>query len=186
MDLAFGDEKTKTFITNVGLVTTNGPYGYNIMACEWTHHISYSPGLVAICLQSECATLANIRESKEFGISIAAKEQSILSSVVGNNSAKTVDKIKVAKALGFTFTKAKKIDVYMVSQSALHIECKVFKEIGLGDHVMVVGEVIAAEKEGSEPLALHAGRYCSVTFDLKKADDKKRKEIEEVIQRFRK
>ncbi|MEK6867468.1 MAG: flavin reductase, partial [Nanoarchaeota archaeon] len=106
MDLAFGDEKTKKFITNVGLITTNGSYGYNIMACEWTHHISYSPGLIAICLGPKCATLSNIRTSKEFGISIAAKDQNLLSSVVGNNSGKTVDKIKIAKELGYKFSKA--------------------------------------------------------------------------------
>ena len=129
MDIAYGDEKSKKFITNVGLITTNGPYGYNIMACEWTHHISYSPGLIAICLGPNCATLANIKISKEFGVNIASENQSILSSVVGNNSGKIVDKIKVAKALGFTLLKAKNIDVYMVNESALQIECKVFKEI---------------------------------------------------------
>ena len=32
MDLVWGDEKTRQFITNVGLVTTSGPFGHNIMA----------------------------------------------------------------------------------------------------------------------------------------------------------
>jgi len=70
MDLAWGDEKTRQFITNVGLVTSRGPFGDNIMACEWTHHVSYSPGLVAVCIGPSKATHANIKSSKEFGSSL--------------------------------------------------------------------------------------------------------------------
>ena len=33
MDLPWGDEKTIQFITNVGLITTKGPFGDNIMVC---------------------------------------------------------------------------------------------------------------------------------------------------------
>ena len=50
MDIPWGDENSKQFITNVGIVATNGPNGYNIMACEWTHLVSYRPGLVAVCI----------------------------------------------------------------------------------------------------------------------------------------
>ena len=39
---------TVQFLTNVGLITSDGPYGPNVMAAEWTHHISYSPGLIAV------------------------------------------------------------------------------------------------------------------------------------------
>ena len=46
MDLPWGDEKTTKFVTNVGLITSNGPYGYNIIAAEWTHQVSYSPSLI--------------------------------------------------------------------------------------------------------------------------------------------
>ncbi len=51
MNLPWGDEKSNKFVTNVGLITSNGPYGHNIMAAEWTHHISYNPGLIAVCIQ---------------------------------------------------------------------------------------------------------------------------------------
>ncbi len=33
----FDDDRINKFVTNVGLVTSNGPHGQNIMACEWTH-----------------------------------------------------------------------------------------------------------------------------------------------------
>ena len=50
MDLPWGDEISNKFITNVGLITSDGPFGADVMACEWTHHISYSPGLIAVCI----------------------------------------------------------------------------------------------------------------------------------------
>jgi flavin reductase (DIM6/NTAB) family NADH-FMN oxidoreductase RutF len=186
MDLPYGDEKAKKFITNVGIITTNGPHGYNIMACEWTHHVSYSPGYIAICISKSCATLANIRETKEFGINIASKKQSMLSSVAGGSSGRKTNKIKVAEALGFTFSKAKKIDTYMVDDCSLQIECKMYKEIEIGDHIMIIGEVIYAEKSNNEPLVLHQGKYGSVVFDIQKPSTEKREEIKKIVEKYKK
>ncbi len=53
MDLPYGDIKTWKFATNVGLITSNGPVGHNIMAAEWTHMVSYSPGLIAVSINKD-------------------------------------------------------------------------------------------------------------------------------------
>ena len=86
MDLPWGDERTKQFVTNVGLITSNGPYGHDIMACEWTHQVSYSPGLIAISIMENDTTYANIAKSKEFGVSLCADSQNVISSVSGGFS----------------------------------------------------------------------------------------------------
>lgn len=186
MDLPWGDDTTQQFITNVGIVSSNGPNGQDIMACEWTHHISYSPGLIAICLGFDKATLENIRATKEFGVSIAAKEQSVLSSMSGMSSGHDVDKIKVCEELGFSFYKAKKIDVLMVKDAALNVECKLFKEIELGDHVMMVGEVIDTDLSGKTPIAYHKGRYGEVNFSIAKPSDKEREEFKKIVEKYKK
>jgi flavin reductase (DIM6/NTAB) family NADH-FMN oxidoreductase RutF len=77
MHLAWNDRRTRQFITNVGLITSNGPIGPDIMAAEWTHHISYSPSLIAINVRGHGATAENIQSSKEFGISIAGEDQNV-------------------------------------------------------------------------------------------------------------
>ena len=49
MHLAWNDRRTRQFITNVGLITSNGPAGLDIMSAEWTHHwrgIFYSFGCI--------------------------------------------------------------------------------------------------------------------------------------------
>ena len=187
MDMNWGDEKSAKFITNVGLVTSNGKYGNNIMACEWTHHVSYSPGLIAVCLGLKKATVENIRESKEFGISIAATDQNILSSVAGGSSGKDVDKIKVLEELGYKFYKGKKINALMVKDSALNVECKLVKEITLGDHIMFVGEVVdALLSNGKEPLAYHDGKYWKITQTIEKPNEKEREKIKKIIEKHKK
>src|ERR1051325_1484955 len=114
MDIPWGSDIAFRFITNVGLVTTNGPYGHNIMACEWTHHLSYKPALVGVSLHPRHASFDNIKTTKEFGICIASTHQTILSSLAGRESGKIFNKIKIAEELGFTFSPAKKINTLLV------------------------------------------------------------------------
>src|SRR5271170_2950392 len=127
MDLKWGTTASRKFATNIGLITSNGKYGNNIMTAEWTHHISYDPGILMINIHAHDATADNIKESKEFGVSIASKDQNILSSVAGIHSGKKVNKISMLEELGFEFYKAKKIDALMVSNASLNVECKLLE-----------------------------------------------------------
>ena len=187
MDLPWGDEKTVQFITNVGLVTSNGPYGNNIMACEWTDHVSYKPGLIAVCIGLNKATLANIQKTKEFGVSICATDQNVVASVAGNNSGKNVDKISVLKELGFKFYKAKKIDAIMVEGAVLKIECRLFKEIQLGDHIMLVGEVVEATLyKNKEPLAYHKVKYWKLGENIPRPQQHEMDRIKSIVEKHSK
>ena len=184
MDLPWGDEKTVQFITNVGLVTSKGPYGNNIMAAEWTHHVSYSPGFVAVCIGKNKATLENIKASKEFGVSICATDQNVMASVAGGSSGKDTDKVGTLKELGFKFYKAKKINALMVEGAVLNLECKIFKEVELGDHVMLVGEVVEASlNKNKEPLAYHKGKYWKIGENIPKPADEELKKIKNVVEK---
>ena len=187
MDLPWGDEKTVQFITNVGLITSNGPNGQNIMACEWTHHVSYSPGLIAVCIGAGKATAENIEETKEFGVSLTSTEQSTLASVSGTTSGKDINKIKALEELGFNFYKAKKINTMMVKDAVLNIECKLVKKLDInGSHIIYIGEVIEASlSKDKTPLAYHKGKYGKVEF-LPKPTDEERKKISEIIKKHKK
>ena len=187
MDLPWGDEKTVQFITNVVLITSNGPFGDNIMAAEWTHHVSYSPGLVAVCIGHNKATLENIRKSKEFGINLAATDQNVLSGIAGGSTGKNVDKVSALKELGFKFYKAKKINTLMVEGAALNLECKLYKEIELGDHVMFVGEVIEVYmNKNKEPLAYHKVKYWKLGENIQKPPQEEMEKIKSIVEKHRK
>lgn len=160
MDLPWGDKRSNQFATNAGLITSNGPYGNNIMTAEWTHHVSYSPGMIAVCINPKDATHENIAKTKEFGVSLCSYEQNALSSIAGGNSGKNVDKIEALKELGHKFFKAKKINVLMVEGAVMNAECKLYKKIKLGDHTTFVGEVVELyPTNGKEPLIYHGQRY---------------------------
>jgi len=187
MDLPWGDERSRQFVTNVGLITSDGPFGPNVMACEWTHHISYRPGLIAVCTRENTATYANIQESKEFGVNICAIDQSVMSSVAGGNTGKKVDKIMVLQELGFKFDKAKKITPPMIQGATLNIECKLFKQIPLGSHTLFVGEVVeASSTPGKEPLAYHKGKYWALEKTIPKPSQEERDNVRKTIEKYMK
>jgi len=187
MDLPWGDDKTVQFITNVGLITSDGPVGQNIMSAEWTHHVSYSPGMIAVCLGLKKATLENIRATKQFGVNICALDQGTLASVAGGSTGREINKIEVLKELGFEFYKAKKIETLMVKGAALNAECKLVEEKLLGDHVMLVGEVVEASHDGSkEPLAYHKGKYWRLDTNVPKPADEEREKIGQIVEKHRK
>lgn len=192
MDLPWGDARTGKFSTGVGLITTNGPHGYNIMACEWTHQLSYSPGIIAICIgvrkgAPEKATLENIRKTGFFGVSLAAVDQNVLSSVAGGSSGRDVDKIAVLKELGFNFFKAKKIDVFLVEGSAMQAECKLVFQKTFGNHILFAGEVVelypANEKK---PLVYHNTKYSAPGAFIPKPGAEELERIKKIVEKHRK
>jgi len=177
----------RKFVTGVGLVTSNGPAGYNIMACEWTFNISYEPFLIACAINFRDATNANIKKTKVFGASIAGDKQATLASASGGATGWEYNKIAALKELGFKFSKAKKIDVLMPKDTALSAECKVIKIIRLGDHDLFVGKVVNwSVNEKINPYAKHQGRYWYIGKNLPKPSDKRRAEIEAIIEKHKK
>ena len=186
MKIEWGSESARKFATNVGLTTSNGPHGYNIMATEWTHQLSYEPGLIAVCLRPQHATTVNIRKTKVFGVNICADNHNVVSSVSGNSSGKEVDKIKVLEGLGVKFYKGKNIDVMMVKGAAANFECKVVKEIELGDHIMFVGEVVDISVTDKEPLVLSHGKYWKLTESIQKPPKEVLDKIQKLSEKYKK
>lgn len=186
MDLPWNNERSNKFITNVGLITTNGPYGADVMACEWTHHVSYRPGLIAVCIGPNKATHENIKQTKEFGVNLCSTDQSIMSSVAGGYTGSRYNKINALKELGFEFYEAKKIKATMIKGASLNIECILSKEIPLGDHTTFIGEAIEASSNADKvPLAYHGGRYFVLNTNVIKPSQEERERIRRVIEKHK-
>jgi flavin reductase (DIM6/NTAB) family NADH-FMN oxidoreductase RutF len=187
LDLPWNDERSNQFITNVGLITSEGPFGPNVMACEWTHHISYHPGLIAVCIRADDATHENIKQTKEFGVNLCATDQSVMSSIAGGYSGSNYDKISALKELGFEFYKAERITPIMIKGAVVNIECVLSQEIIIGDHTTFVGEVIEASNNPNKiPLAYYGGKYWTINTDLIKPSVRERERIKKVVEKYRK
>ncbi|MFC1656041.1 flavin reductase family protein [Patescibacteria group bacterium] len=187
MDLEWDDRRARQYVANVGLITSNGPNGKNIMSAEWTHYLSYKPALMAVCVAPYHASHKNIEETKEFGLNLAADNQASLTSVAGGNSGTSVDKIKVLEELGFEFYEAKQINVEMVKYAAMNAECKVVQQISLGDHTMFVGEVVEIDADPEiKPLVYHNGQFRNLGGHVEKPPQETMDKITELVGKYKK
>jgi flavin reductase (DIM6/NTAB) family NADH-FMN oxidoreductase RutF len=152
------DKVHRYFATTVGLITTKGSkQGQNVMAAEWTMHISYKPMLIAIFVH-ESPTYWNIEETRVFGVNIASEDQAELVNIAGGYSGIEIDKLAIPRT--FSTYGAKHIDVPMIRGCSLTAECKVATIEKIGDHIMVVGEAVSAKfDENKLPLIYTRGNY---------------------------
>ena len=187
MDLPFGTPESATFVTNVGLVTSDGPIGPNITSIEWTHHISHKPGLVAVCIDVGDATEENISGTKEFGVSLAASDQNVLASLAGNTKGRKTDKIGFLKELGFRFIPAEHIRCLLVEGASLQLECRLFQELQPGNRTVFIGEVLKATVFPEKtPLIYHRGKYWNVGEQVRKPGQEELEKQKDIIAKYAK
>lgn len=187
MDIPWGDERGKRFVTNVGLVTSRGPQGDNIMAAEWTHQISYRPALLAIHIGPNKTTYENIIAAGVFGVNIAASDQNVLSHLAGGHSGRQYDKIAIARDLGFSFREAKTIDALILEGAVVNFECRLQQALPFGDHVMLIGEVQEAElHEDKDPLIYHHHTYWKIGEHVHKPPEPELSALNDSLERHRK
>ena len=187
MNLQWNDRRTRQFITNVGLITSDGPFGPDVMTAEWTHHISYSPSLIAVNVRGEDATAYNIIGSKEFGVNLGGEEQDVLSSICGRYSGRDVDKVGVLKGMDVMFYNGNKIKTLMVSGCAMNAECKLQRHEEIGDHIMFIGEVVEiSADENVRPLIYHNGKYWILRENIEKPSSDVLTKIEKLVEQFKK
>lgn len=149
------DNVHRYFATTVGLITTEGKHGRNVMAAEWTMQVSYEPMLIAIFIH-DSPTLWNIRDTHAFGVNIASDAQAELVNIAGGYSGTELDKLGIPG----TFETYRGKDVPMLRRCVLNAECKVRSIREMGDHVMVVGEAEHATfDEKKSPLIYTRGNY---------------------------
>ncbi len=152
------DNVHRYFATTVGLITTKGTkHGQNVMAAEWTMHVSYDPMLIAIFVH-ESPTYWNIEETRVFGVNIASDDQAELVNIAGGYSGTEIDKLALPRT--FETYHAKQIGVPMIKGCSLNAECRVMVIEKMGDHVLVVGEAVSAKfDEKKFPLIYTRGNY---------------------------
>ncbi len=186
MDIPWKSNETKPFVTSVGLITSNGPHGHNVMTAQWTYLVSFEPGLIAVCVEGG-ATLTNIKKTKEFGVSIAAQNQNVLTSLAGHFTGEEIDKIKALKKLGFKFVKAQKINTLLVSGACVQFECKVLKALKPGDHTIFIGEILRAKYDKTKtPLAFQDGMYWKLETNVPKPSHEKKEAMKAVMRQHAK
>lgn len=189
MNLEWQDPRASKFITNVGLITTRDGFGDNIMAAEWTHQISYYPGLIAVCINKHNkVTNGNILDSKSFIVHLASLDQNVVAHIAGNHYALEIDKIGWLKSIGYKFKKAKKINGLVLQGCAFVAECKLKEKIEVGgSHNIWIGEIVYIYPESKkESLIYYKRKFWQANKQIKKPKKKMLNRIENLKRRFKK
>ena len=75
----------------------------------------------------------------------------------------------------------------MAEGTVLNLECKLVKEVELGDHTMFVGEILEADLDKSkEPLAYHQVKYWKIGENIPKPNQEELVRIKAVVEKHRK
>lgn len=132
----------------------------NIITVAWTGTICTNPAMAYISVRPERHSYNMIKETGEFVINLTTKKLTYATDYCGVKSGRDVDKFKECK---LTKEDAVHVNVPMIKESPVNIECKVERIDELGSHHMFVAKVLAVHAD--EKYMDEKGK-----FDLAKAD----------------
>ena len=136
----------------------------NAMVVAWHTPVSQTPPILALSIAPDRLTHRLIEKRGEFTINIPSPVLLEKVKTAGAVSGKSYDKSTI-----FNFISGAIIKTPIIEESMGAIECKLHKILEMGDHSIVLGEVVAARAKGfngiwlSSPL-LHLGGTKYVKF----------------------
>ncbi|OED30372.1 flavin reductase family protein [Methanosphaera sp. WGK6] len=103
--------------------------------------ISHVPPSIIIGINHSAKrkTLEDIIETKEFVIGFPSIEHVVETDYIGLDSGHDVDKLE---KVGFTTTKAKKVNAPIINEFKVSLECKVTHMVDIGSHKQITGEIV--------------------------------------------
>lgn len=136
-------------LMNYGMyvVGSKGTLGLNVMAAHWLMQISFKPRLVALSVENDARTLANIRETRVFSVNIMGEDsRSLVASflqpadprkVIG----RTQDGRTYVDKLAGVPHKLMGTGCPVLQEALAWFECEVEGGLPVGDHTLVVGRI---------------------------------------------
>lgn len=123
------------------MVTVSDGEGHdNIVTIAWAGTINSDPAMVSISVRKSRYSHELLTKNGEFAINLATKELTFAMDYCGVKSGRDIDKFKECK---LTKGKANTINVPLIEESPVSLECKVKDVIELGSHDMFLAEVTA-------------------------------------------
>ncbi len=123
----------------------------NGMTANWLTQVSFDPRMVALAVEAQSHTLANIRASRVFSVNIIAEEDTALIEKFVEPQERAGNK------LGGVAFRAVQTGCPILDQALAWFECEVVQTVTTGDHELVIGRVVnGGESREGEPLTLRA------------------------------
>lgn len=126
--------------TTVAIVLVKYEHKINGMAVAWNCAFSFQPPLFGVAIAPKRYSYELIKKSKEFSVNFLPSEYSYVVAGFGRLSGRDFNKIQKLN-VEVEDSLVIKTPVLKISYSAY--ECKVVNEFEVGDHILVIGEVVA-------------------------------------------
>lgn len=123
------------------VVTVQSEGKNNAMAAAWHSPISHTPPIFGVSLAPKRYTYKLIKKSKEFGLNFLPFDKAELIVSLGSVSGAEVDKFK---KLGVKMEKPIKTTAPILKDAYAAYECRLIDSREYGDHIWLVGEIVAA------------------------------------------
>ena len=111
----------------------------NIITVAWIGIVGSNPPALGISLHKNRYTLLLIRETQEFTANIPRQSDFAKVDYCGIVSGKTLNKFN---ATNFTKMDGCKVNVPIIKECPLNIECRVLREVDLQDWILIIGEIL--------------------------------------------
>lgn len=139
---------------------SDGKGNSNMITIAWTGTVCTNPPMLYISVRPERYSYNMIKETGEFVVNLTTRELARATDYCGVKSGREVDKWKET---GLTPVMAEKVNVPLIAESPVNLECRVRKIEELGSHHMFIADVVGVDV--NENLLDEKGR-----LDLAKAN----------------
>ncbi|MBE9469666.1 MAG: flavin reductase family protein [Chloroflexi bacterium] len=133
---AFGQHYPKV----AAIVTAASRGKDDAMTAAWHSSISLNPPLYGVSISPKRFTYELITESKDFGINFIPFEKAALAAKIGGTAGREMDKFE---RLGIEKEKPSVTQAPILKDAYAAYECKLVDSRAYGDHIWVVGEIVA-------------------------------------------
>ena len=114
----------------------------NMLTVAWAGTICSTPPMVSISVRKERFSHKMLLESGQFVINLTTEKLAFATDYCGVKSGRDVDKWK---EMNLHRGKALKVQVPIIEESAVNIECQIKEVKELGSHDMFLAEVVAVQ-----------------------------------------
>jgi flavin reductase (DIM6/NTAB) family NADH-FMN oxidoreductase RutF len=139
------------YATGVTVVTAIGPNGPSGATANAVTSLSLDPPMMLACLDRGSRTLTSVREQGRFGVNaLRAGQEELARRFAGKDAeAEKWEAVEWSESEGLP----------RLPGALLWVACELRDLIDGGDHLILTGNVLAAESQDGHPLLFHRGAY---------------------------
>jgi len=127
----------------------------NIITLAWAGTVNSDPPMLSISVRKERYSYNLIKEKGQFVVNLTTESLARATDYCGVKSGRDVDKFEQMK---LHIESAEKVDVPLIKESPVNIECVVRNVLELGSHDMFIAEIVCVNID--ESLLNEKGKLC--------------------------